>query len=250
MSGRLDIVGLGPGAPEHRTLAAAEAVRAAEVVVGYGPYADQCSDLLRAGQEVVHWSMGEEQARARDALSRAAAGQRVALVCSGDPGVYGMAARTLALAAELPEAERPLIGVIPGVTAALAGAARLGAPLADDFAVLSLSDLHLDWATIERRVRALAASGLALCLYNPRSRARTRQLSRVLELLRAERAPDTPVAAVTDAARPGEQVLVSTLAELDETAVTMRTLLVVAGESAQPAGPWLIAQRAPREVPA
>ena len=242
MTGRLDIVGLGPGGPEHRTAAAAAAVRAADVVIGYGPYVDQCADLL-GGHEVVHGSMGEEAARADEALRRAAAGARVALVSSGDAGVHGMAARTLARAAELGEGERPSIEVIPGVTAALAAGALLGAPLGDDFAALSLSDLHVAWEVVERRLTAVAAAGLALALYNPRSRTRTGQLDRVLELLREHRGEQTPVAVVTDAARPGQRIERATLATLDPETVTMHSLLVVAGDSGRLVGDWLVAER-------
>jgi precorrin-3B C17-methyltransferase len=242
MTGRLDIVGLGPGGPEHRTAAAAAAVRDAEVVIGYGPYVEQCADLLD-GQEVVRGAMGEEAARADEALRRAAAGARVALVSSGDAGVHGMASRTLALAAELAADARPAIEVIPGVTAALAAGALLGAPLGDDFAALSLSDLHVTWEVVERRLTAVAAAGLALALYNPRSRTRTWQLERVLEVLREHRADDTPVAVVADAARPGQRVERATLATLDPDAVTMRSLVVVAGESGRLVGGWLVAER-------
>jgi precorrin-3B C17-methyltransferase len=243
MSGRLDIVGLGPGGAEHRTAAAAAAVRGADVVVGYGPYVDQCSDLLHAEQEVVRGAMGDEASRADEALRRAAAGARVALVSSGDAGVHGMAARTLARAAELAEGERPVVAVVPGVTAALAAGALLGAPLGDDFAALSLSDLQVEWAVVERRLTAVAAAGLALALYNPRSRTRTWQLERVLDVLREHRDADTPVAVVTDAARPAERVERATLATLDAESVTMRSLLVVAGESGRAVGPWLVAER-------
>ena len=242
MSGRLDIVGLGPGGPDHRTAAASAAVRGAEVVIGYGPYVDQCADLL-AAQEVVRGAMGEEAARAGEALRRAAAGARVALVSSGDAGVHGMAARTLARAAELTDDERPAIAVIPGVTAALAAGALLGAPLGDDFAALSLSDLQIAWEVVERRLAAVAAAGLALALYNPRSRTRTWQLERVLEVLCAHRDAETPVAIVTDAARPGQRVERATLTTLDPETVTMRSLLVVAGDSGRLAGEWLIAER-------
>jgi precorrin-3B C17-methyltransferase len=242
MTGRLDIVGLGPGGPEHRTAAATAAVRGAEVVIGYGPYVDHCADLLDV-QVVVRGAMGEEAARADEALRRAAAGTRVALVSSGDAGVHGMAARTLARAAELADDERPAIEVIPGVTAALAAGALLGAPLGDDFAALSLSDLHVSWDVVERRLTAVAAAGLALALYNPRSRTRTWQLERVLEVLREHRDAQTPVAVVTDAARPGQRVERATLATLDTEAVTMRSLLVVAGDSGRVAGEWLLAQR-------
>jgi precorrin-3B C17-methyltransferase len=242
MTGRLDIVGLGPGGPEHRTAAATASVRGAEVVIGYGPYVDQCADLLDV-QVVVRGAMGEEAARAEEALRRAAAGARVALVSSGDAGVHGMAARTLARAAELADDERPAIEVIPGVTAALAAGALLGAPLGDDFAALSLSDLHVSWDVVARRLTAVAAAGLALALYNPRSRTRTWQLERVLEVLREHRDAQTPVAVVTDAARPSQRVEHATLATLDTEAVTMRSLLVVAGDSGRVAGGWLLAER-------
>jgi precorrin-3B C17-methyltransferase len=164
-------------------------------------------------------------------------------VSSGDAGVHGMAARTLARAAELADDERPAIEVIPGVTAALAAGALLGAPLGDDFAALSLSDLHVAWEVVERRLTAVAAAGLALALYNPRSRTRTWQLERVLEVLREHRDAQTPVAVVTDAARPRQRVEHATLARLDTEAVTMRSLLVVAGDSGRLAGEWLIAER-------
>ena len=271
MSGSLSIVGLGPGGPEHRTFAAAQAVREADVVIGYGPYVDQCADLLDA-QEVVRGRMGEELQRAEEAVARARAGARVALVSSGDAGVHGMAARTLALVAGGDEvaaggasggregaasveflalsSRKSTLGVpalrvevIPGVTAALAVAARLGAPLADDWATLSLSDLHVPWATVERRLIALAASGIALALYNPRSATRTEPFEQALEVLRSLRGPETTAIVATDVARPGETLLTTTLATLDPQTVTMRSLVLIAGESATWAGPHLVATR-------
>lgn len=243
MTGTLHIVGLGPGGPEHRTPAAAAAVLAAEVVVGYGPYVDQCGDLLHDAQRVVRGRMGEEEARADEALHLAAAGARVALVSSGDAGVYGMAARTLARASALVDHERPSVVVVPGVTAALAAGALLGAPLADDFATLSLSDLHVPWKHVERRLVAVAAAGFALALYNPRSRQRTWQFDRALTVLREHRPAATAVGLVTDAGRPGESVVRTMLGELDSAQVTMRTLVIVAGENGAAAGPWVVAER-------
>jgi precorrin-3B C17-methyltransferase len=204
------------------------------VVAGYGPYVDQCADLLD-GQEVLRGRMGEEEARALEAVERAAAGARVALVSSGDAGVHGMAARTLAAATGVD------VEVIPGVTAALAVAARVGAPLADDWATLSLSDLNVPWDVVARRLSALAASGIALALYNPRSR--TRPLERALDVLAAHRLPETPVIVATDVFRPDESVTATTLGELDPEAVTMRSLLLVAGDTAHWTGGWLVATR-------
>jgi precorrin-3B C17-methyltransferase/uroporphyrin-III C-methyltransferase len=237
MSGALWIVGLGPGGPEHRTPAAAGAVRAASVVVGYGPYVDQCADLLTPAHEVVRGAMGDEAARADEALERARAGARVALVSSGDAGVYGMAARTLARSAGVD------VVVIPGVTAALAAGALLGAPLADDWASVSLSDLHRPWPEIERRLGLLADAGVALALYNPRSRGRVEQFDRAMAILRAARGADVAVGLVTDAGRPGEQVALTTLGELDPERVTMRTLVLVAGDTATVEHGHLLATR-------
>ena len=243
MTGTLRIVGLGPGGPENRTAAASAAVAEAEVVVGYGPYLAQCADLLDRGQRILRGDMGEEARRAAEALELAGAGLQVALVSSGDAGVHGMAARTLALAASIHADERPKVEVVPGVTAALAAGALVGAPLSDDFAVLSLSDHNLPWEQVERRLAAVCGAGLALALYNPRSSRRAEQFGRALDLLLEQRAGNTPVCLVHDAGRPGEAVERTTLADLDPERVTMRTLVLVAGEGCSELGPWLVAER-------
>jgi precorrin-3B C17-methyltransferase len=243
MTGTLHIVGLGPGGPEHRTPAAASAVAAAEAVVGYGSYVDACADLLHDGQRIVRGRMGEEDARADEALILACEGARVALVSSGDAGVHGMAARTLARAAELEPHERPAIVVVPGVSAAQAAAAVAGAPLTDDFAVLSLSDITMSRARVEHRLTALAASGIALALYNPRSSRRTEGFDRALDILRAARPDETPVVLAHDVTRTGELVERTVLGRLDPERVTMRTVVLVAGDTAAEVGPWLVALR-------
>ncbi len=223
--GRLALVGLGPGGAAQRTAQAAISVRNAEVVVGYGPYVDQASDLLRPSQRIERSPIGHEEDRARLALVLAAEGRRVALVCSGDAGVYAMAALALDLAPELaPDAE---IEVVPGVTAALAAAALLGAPLGHDHAMVSLSDLLTPWDAIERRLAAVAASDLVVALYNPRSKDRSWQLGRAIDILRQWRAGSTPVGVVTDAYRPGQQVVCTTLEDLDVATVGMTTCVVV-----------------------
>jgi precorrin-3B C17-methyltransferase len=244
MTGTLHIIGLGPGGAEHRTPAATQAVRDAEVVVGYGAYVDQVEDLVTDGQRVIRGVMGEEERRADEALVLAAEGARVALVSSGDAGIHGMAARTLARAAELDAGDRPNVVVLPGVSAAQAAAAVAGAPLTDDFAVVSLSDIHMSWDRIEHRLRALAASGLAIALYNPRSSRRTEGLDRAVAILREARGDDGPVVLAHDVTRPGEQVERTTLGTLDPERVTMRTVVLVAGDTAVEAGPWLVAVRA------
>jgi precorrin-3B C17-methyltransferase len=220
----LRVVGLGPGAAALRTPAAETAVRHAQVVIGYSPYVDACADLLQPHQEVVRSPIGEEVVRAKQALAEAAGGREVALVCSGDPGVYAMASITLELAADAPGVE---IGIVPGVTAAHAAAAAVGAPLGHDFATISLSDLLTPWESIEARLRAAAAADFALALYNPRSGRRTWQLDAARRILLEHRAPSTPVAVVTDATRAGEHVKVTTLSELDPTDAGMTTCVLV-----------------------
>ncbi|AHH94829.1 precorrin-3B C(17)-methyltransferase [Kutzneria albida] len=244
MTGLLTVVGLGPGAAEHRTPAAAQAVREAEVVLGYSAYIDACADLLGAGQTVLRGRMTEESRRAEQAVALAAAGHRVALVSSGDAGVYGMATLALSTAAELPVARRPEVRVLPGVTAALASSALVGAPLAHDFACLTLSSLLTPWEEVERRLRAVAAADLALALYNPRSAGRTWQLDRAREVLLEHRGPGTQVALVTDAARPEQHVRLTTLGELDSSVVGMTTTVLVGASATRRLGDWLVTPRA------
>ena len=227
--GHLAVVGLGPGHARHRTPAADAAVRHADVVLGYGPYLDQCADALRPSQEVVRSPIGDEVLRAKQAVSEAAAGRRVALVSSGDPGVYAMATLALEVAAE--SGDDVEVEIVPGVPAAQAAAALLGAPLAHDHAVISLSDLLTPWPAVEARLRAAAEADLVVALYNPRSAGRSWQLDAARRLLLERRAPDTPVGIVTDAARPGQRVELSTLAALDPSAVGMTTCVIV-GSSA------------------
>jgi cobalt-precorrin 5A hydrolase / precorrin-3B C17-methyltransferase len=239
--GRLVVVGLGPGGAAHRTPAAEAAVREAEVVIGYGPYVDACADLLGPSHEVVRSPIGDEVVRAKTALAEAGAGRRVALVSSGDPGVYAMATVVLERAAE--EASDVPVEVVPGVTAALAAAALLGAPLAHDHAVISLSDLLTPWSAIEARLRAAAAADLVVALYNPRSRGRSWQLDAARRVLLEHRAPDTPVGVVTDASRPGERVVLTTLADLDPEAVGMTTCVVIGSSATTVTGGRMVTPR-------
>jgi cobalt-precorrin 5A hydrolase/precorrin-3B C17-methyltransferase len=226
--GSVAVVGLGPGHPLHRTAAAIAAIRRADVVIGYERYVDQCGDLLRPAQLVIRHPLGAEADRCRDALVRAGEGATVALVCSGDPGVFAMAG----LVHELAEANgSPPVEVVPGVTAASAAAALLGAPLAHDHALVSLSDLLTPWAVIEQRLRALAASDVAIAMYNPRSSRRTWQLDSARSILLECRPASTPVGVVTDASRPNEHVRVTTLEELDCETVGMLSIVIVGSSS-------------------
>jgi precorrin-2 C20-methyltransferase/precorrin-3B C17-methyltransferase len=217
------VVGLGPGDARLLTGQALEVLRAADAVVGYDGYLDLLAPLGLTADR--HGSpIGAETERAALALELARQGRRVALVSSGDAGVYGMASLLL----ETAEREPGLaIEVVPGVTAATAAAALLGAPLGHDFACVSLSDLLTPWEVIERRLEAAGQGDLVLALYNPISQRRTWQLPRARDILLRHRRPATPVGLVNRAFRPSTQVRHTTLGDLSAEGVTMETLLVV-----------------------
>jgi len=222
--GRLTVVGLGPGAADLRTARATEALRRAAIVVGLDQYVDQIRHLLTPGTEVIESGLGAEEERARKAVELATAGHAVALIGSGDAGVYAMASPALQVAGADVD-----VDAVPGVTAALAAAALLGAPLGHDHAYLSLSDLHTPWEVIKQRLRACARADLVVCLYNPRSRKRQAQFDEALAILREHRPDTTPVGLVREASRPGQRVTVTTLADLakDPAQVDMLTVVLV-----------------------
>ena len=222
--GRLAIIGLGPGARDLLPPRAVTELRRASVVVGLDQYLDQIRDLLRPGTRVVASRLGEEEARAATAVREAAAGHAVALLGSGDAGVYGMASPALA------QAGRGIDVIsVPGITANLAAAALLGAPLGHDHAVISLSDLHTPWPAIRRRVQAAADGDFVVTFYNPRSRGREWQLAAALEILAGQRPGSTPAGIVHNASRPGQLVTLTTLAKLDVTDVDMLSVVIVGG---------------------
>jgi precorrin-3B C17-methyltransferase len=220
------VVGIGPGAACHRTLRAVEAIGSCTDVVGYRPYLDSISDLLD-GRETVSTGMRQEVDRAREAVRRARAGRRVALVSSGDAGIYGMAGLALEIASEQGAAGEIDIEIVPGVTAACAAAAALGSPLSLDFATLSLSDLLVPWERIERRLEAVGAADLVVALYNPRSRNRPDHLERALSVLARHRAPTTRCGIVREAGSDDEHAVQCTLGGFPCDLVDMKSLVVV-----------------------
>ena len=226
--GRLALVGLGPGARDLLPPRAVTELRRASVVAGLDQYLDQVRDLLRPGTRVLASGLGDEEERARIAVAEAQRGCAVALVGSGDAGVYSMASPALSLAGGDID-----VVTVPGITANLAAAALLGAPLGHDHAVISLSDLNTPWPVIERRVRAAAEGDFVVTFYNPRSRARDWQLRAALDLLGAHRPASTPAAIVRNANRPGQLITVTTLGKLDTAAVDMLSLVLVGGSTTQ-----------------
>jgi cobalt-precorrin 5A hydrolase/precorrin-3B C17-methyltransferase len=244
--GRLAIVGLGPGAADLRVPRAEAELRRASVVVGLDQYVEQVAHLLRPGTEVRASGLGDEEQRAADAVALAAKGHAVALIGSGDAGVYAMASPALQQAG--PDIE--VVGV-PGVTAALTAASLLGAPLGHDHVLISLSDLHTPWPVIEQRVAAAAVADLVTCFYNPRSRDRHWQLGAALDALRAHRPPATPVGAVRQAGRPGQRVWTAPLSEFDPTEVDMLTTVLVGASSTRMVAGRMVTPRGYRwsEIP-
>ena len=226
--GRLSVVGLGPGAAEHMTPAVRRALDEAEDLLGYDTYVKMAGPL-RADQCLHPSDNREELQRAAHAFELAATGRRVVMISSGDPGVFAMAAAVMeALESPQSEAWRGVeLEVLPGVSAALATAAKAGAPLGHDFCLISLSDNLKPWAVIEQRLQHAAAADLAMAFYNPISRARPWQLGRALELLRQHRAAETLVVLGRDIGRPAEALRSLTLGELTPEMVDMRTLVII-----------------------
>ena len=226
MTGRLAVIGIGPGDHRYLTTEAEEALAAADALYGYGPYLDRVPS--RSGQTRHASDNREEGARAAAALRHAADGANVAVVSGGDPGVFAMAAAVCEAIETGPSAWRALdVAVVPGVTAMLAVAARVGAPLGHDFCALSLSDNLKPWELIERRLDAAAGAGFVIALYNPVSRARPWQLGAAFERLRRHLPAATPVVLARAVARADERVIVTTLESADAEPADMATLIIV-----------------------
>jgi cobalt-precorrin 5A hydrolase/precorrin-3B C17-methyltransferase len=226
--GRLALVSIGPGDTTQMTIAARDALQAADVVVGYRTYIDLVRPLLSPEQEIIAGPMRQERQRAEQALDMAAAGQRVALVSSGDVGMYGMAGPVYEVLRQREwQGSAPLVETYPGVSAFQAAAARVGAPINHDVCIISLSDLLTDWAVIEQRLVAAARADFVVALYNPRSRKRDWQLARARDILLAERPSSTPVAVVNNVTRADESVTLTTLAELEVSLADMKTVVIV-----------------------
>jgi precorrin-3B C17-methyltransferase len=225
MSGRVAIVGVGPGSAEWVTPEACAAIEAASDVVGYRPYVERLG--LRPEQRVHASDNGVELNRARLALTLAATGRAVAVVSGGDPGVFAMAAAVFEAIEEKPEWIVLDVVVAPGVSAMQAAAARLGAPLGHDFCAISLSDNLKPWAIVERRLRSAAEGDFVVALYNPASKARPTRIVEALDLLREVKSATTPVAFARAVGRADEKLTLTTLAEADPSLVDMATLVIV-----------------------
>lgn len=235
----LSVVGIGPGEYRKMTAEAQEVLGQSDVIAGYTVYVDLIREYF-PGKEYIVTGMRQEAERCRLALQAAEAGRKTAVICSGDAGVYGMAGLVLELAEEYPSVE---IQVVAGVTAALSGAAVLGAPLGHDFAVVSLSDLMTPWEKIEKRLRLAAEADFCICLYNPSSRKRKDYLKRACKILLEYSLADTVCGYVKNIGRDGEFFRILSLAELLEVQADMFTIVFIGNSQTREVGGRMITPR-------
>lgn len=240
--GKLIVVGIGPGNYENMTVGADRALAACDTIVGYHVYVDLVKDRY-PDKEYITTPMTKEAQRCQMALDAAAGGKTVAMVCSGDSGIYGMAALIYELRGE---SAQPEIEVIPGLTAACSGGALLGAPLTHDFAVISLSDRLTDWETIRSRLEHAASADLSIVLYNPASHGRPDHLRRACDILLNILPPERPCGITRNIGRPGESRRTLTLGQLRDADVDMFCTVfignahtrVIGGNLVTPRGYW------------
>lgn len=228
------MVGTGPGAEDLIAPRAQDAIKNADVIAGYRTYIDLVRGLMRDDQKVLSSSMMQEVERCKRALEEASSGRRVALVCSGDPGIYAMAGLVFELSRSAEDSGRPYntqIEIIPGIPALSACAAILGAPLMHDFASVSLSDLLTPWELIEKRINAAASADFVIVIYNPRSKKRTEQIVRARDIILEHRRGSTPVGIVSAASRESESVTLTTLENMLEHEIHMQSTVIVGNSS-------------------
>ncbi len=237
--GKIMVVGIGPGSYEEMTIRAAEALKSCDTIVGYTVYVDLVRDHF-PGKEFLTTPMTKEVDRCELAFALAAEGKTVAMICSGDAGVYGMSGLMLEIGERYPEIP---VEVIPGVTAAVGGASVLGAPLIHDFAVISLSDLLTPWEKIEKRLSAAAEADFVICLYNPSSRKRYDYLQKACDRILAWRPGTTVCGLVRNIGREGEEHRVLTLAELRDTQVDMFTTVFIGNSQTKEVGGRMVTPR-------
>lgn len=247
----LFVVGIGPGHIDHLSQRAREVLEQADVIAGYGTYLDLIQPLI-GDRETISSGMTREVQRVESAIERALEGRKVALISSGDAGIYAMAGLVLEMCAARDIDAVPArskgqdalqVEVVPGIPALCAGGALLGAPLTHDFAAVSLSDLLTPWETIERRIDAAARADFVIVIYNPKSKRRDWQLQRAREIIRQHRGDTTPVGIVTAAMRPGQRIRITTLAQLHTEEVDMQTTVFIGNSATRTVGEFMFTPR-------
>ena len=241
---KIYVVGIGPGAYEKMTIEAARSLEKCDVIIGYTVYIDLVKDHF-PGKTFLSTPMKKEKERCVLAFEEAAKGQEVAMICSGDAGVYGMAGLMYEVSVNYPDTE---LEIIPGVTAATGGAAVLGAPLIHDFCLISLSDLLTPWELIERRLEDAAHGDFVVCLYNPSSVKRHDYLSKACDIMMKHKSPDTVCGIVSNIGREGEAMKVMSLRELRDTEVDMFTTVFIGKSSTKEIKGRMVTPRGYRDV--
>ena len=236
---KLYVIGIGPGGADQMTPRARAAIEASDIIAGYTTYIDLVRPLI-GDREILQTPMKQEIDRCTRARDAALTGKTVAMICSGDAGVYGMAGLMHEVCAAYPQLD---IEVVPGITAACAGAAVLGAPLIHDFAVISLSDLLTPWEKIEKRLDLAAQADFCICLYKPSSKKRADYLQKACDIMLKSKSPDAPCGYVQNIGRDGERGTVCTLAELRDTSVDMFTTVFVGNSQTRVIGGKLVTPR-------
>lgn len=222
------VIGIGPGSKELMTLQAIKAIEDSEVIVGYKTYINLITEFIE-DKEVVQNGMRQEIDRCRQAVEIAKSGKKVAVISSGDAGIYGMAGLILELTSK--EIEKIEVKVIPGVTASIGAAALLGAPIMHDFCHISLSDLLTPWEVIEKRLRLAAEADFVICLYNPRSKGRSEHLAKAFEIMSQHKNGDIPIGIVKDVGREKEEKYICTFDTMDFERVDMTTMVIIGNKS-------------------
>ncbi|MCB6180477.1 precorrin-3B C(17)-methyltransferase [Dialister invisus] len=240
--GIVRVVGIGPGHEAEMTEKAINAIQESDIIVGYNTYIALIKDRI-ADKEIVGNGMRQEVDRCQKAVDLAVEGHKVAVISSGDPGVYGMAGLVLELIQKIPEEKRPKCEIIPGLTAANTAAAALGAPLMHDYAVISLSDLMTPWEQIQKRASLAAEGDFVIAIYNPKSRGRTTYLDQIRNIVLQFRKPGTPVGIVRKAGRPGMNWTISTLEKLPEEDVDMQSTVIIGNSNSYIADGHIITPR-------
>ncbi len=239
-SGKLFVVGIGPGSRDYITPAVIKAIKASDIVVGYENYISLIEDLLN-GKKVIKNGMKGEIERVKVAINYVMQGHNTSLISRGDPGVYGMAGLVIELCKRMKISID--VEIIPGITAANAAAALLGAPLMCDYAVISLSDLLVSWEKIRFKLISIAKSDFVAVIYNPKSKKRTEQIKEAKEIFLKYRSPDTPVGVVKDAFSTGETVHLSKLSEFLKLDIDMRTVVIIGNSTSDIYKNWFYTKR-------
>jgi cobalt-precorrin 5A hydrolase / precorrin-3B C17-methyltransferase len=243
-TGKLLLIGTGPGSLDQMTPAAQSAIAIADVVIGYTLYMELISPLFHPGQIIESLPITQERQRAKRAIDLANWGLTVAVISSGDCGIYGMAGLVLEeLSLQGWDGKIPGVQVFPGITALQSAASRVGAPLMHDFCAISLSDLLTPWEVIEKRLKAAAMADFVIALYNPRSQNRIQQLVQAQQIFLQHRDGNTPVAIARSVYRENEEIMVSTLDKLLDLPIDMLTVVIIGNQSTRNHADWMITPR-------